>query len=190
MGKMFLAVIVLAAVALMMPTARAQQNAAPQAEKPAAPAANPADVSSPDAILAALYDVISGPAGQKRNWDRFRSLFVPGARLIPTGRAQTGEFRTRVLDPEGYIERSAPLLEGPGFYEREIARRTERFGNILHAFSTYEARRKPDDPAPFARGINSVQLFYDGTRWWVVSVFWQSESPDTPLPKEYLPAGR
>jgi len=184
------AVLLMVAVALLVPAARAQQAAAPQAEKPAVPAANPADVSSPDAILAALYDVISGPAGQKRNWDRFRSLFAPGARLIPTGRAQTGEFRARVLDAEGYVERTTPLLEGTGFYEREIARRTERFGNILHAFSTYESRRKADDPAPFIRGINSIQLLYDGTRWWIVTVFWQAESPDNPLPKEFLPAAK
>ena len=188
MRKTNLVVLLMLAVAAM--PALGQEKAAPQAEKPPAPVANPADVSSPDAILTALYDVISGPAGQKRNWDRFRTLFAPGARLIPTGRAQTGEFRARVLDAEGYVERSAPLVEGSGFYEREIARRTERFGNILHAFSTYESRRKADDPAPFMRGINSIQLLYDGTRWWIVTVFWQAESPETPLPKEYLPAAK
>jgi hypothetical protein len=162
----------------------------PQAEKPATPAANSADVSSPDAILAALYDVISGPAG-KRDWDRMRSLFVPGARLIPARRdAQSGEFRALVLDVEGYISRSAPFLEKEGFFEKEIARRSERFGNILHAFSTYESRHKADDAAPFARGINSIQLLFDGKRWWIVTIYWQGESPDTPLPKEFLPPAK
>jgi hypothetical protein len=187
---MIFVLLVMLLAALAVPLAAQEKAPAPPQEKPAPPAANPADVSSPDAILAALYDVISGPAGQKRNWDRFRSLFLPGARLIPTGRAETGEFRARVLDPEGYITRSSPMLEGQGFFEREVARRTERFGNVLHAFSTYEGRRKADDAVLLVRGINSIQLFFDGSRWWVVTVYWQAESPDTPLPKEYLPAAK
>lgn len=152
------------------------------------PAADPKDVATMDSIIAALYDVISGPAGQKRNWDRFRSLFVPGARLIPTGRnPQTGEVASRVRTPEEYIARSAPLLEQNGFFEREISRRTEKFGNIAHLFSTYESRHKAEDVKPFARGINSIQLMNDGKRWWVVTIFWQGEDDKTPLPTEYLP---
>ena len=152
------------------------------------PAADPKDVATMDSIIAALYDVISGPAGQKRNWDRFRSLFVPGARLIPTGRnPQTGEVASRVRTPEEYITRSAPLLEQNGFFEREISRRTEKFGNIAHLFSTYESRHKAEDAKPFARGINSIQLMNDGKRWWVVTIFWQGEDDKTPLPAEYLP---
>jgi hypothetical protein len=151
------------------------------------PPADPKDVATMDSIVAALYEVISGPAGQKRNWDRFRSLFVPGARLIPTGRnPQTGEVASRVRTPEEYITRSAPLLEQNGFFEREISRRTEQFGNIAHLFSTYESRHKAEEEKPFARGINSIQLMNDGKRWWVVTIFWQGEDDKTPLPAEYL----
>ena len=140
-----------------------------------------------DSIVAALYDVISGPAGQKRNWDRFRSLMAPGARFIPTGRnPQTGEIASQVRTAEEYIARSAPRIEQSGFFEREISRRTEQFGNIAHLFSTYESRRKAEDEKPFARGINSIQLMNDGKRWWVVTVFWQGEDDKTPLPAEYL----
>ena len=159
----------------------------PAASATQSPAADPKDVATMDSIVAALYDVISGPAGQKRNWDRFRSLFVPGARLIPTGRnPQTGEVASRVRTPEEYITRSAPLLEQNGFFEREISRRTEKFGSIAHLFSTYESRHKAEDEKPFARGINSIQLMNDGKRWWVVTVFWQGEDDKTPLPAEYL----
>jgi hypothetical protein len=147
--------------------------------------AEPADVATMDAIVASLYDVISGPPG-KRNWDRFRSLFYPGARLIPTGRRQTGEAGSRVLTPQDYIDRSAPLLEKNGFFEREISRRTEKFGNIAHLFSTYESRHAKDDAKPFARGINSIQMMNDGKRWWILSVFWQAEDEKNPLPSEYL----
>jgi hypothetical protein len=160
-----------------------------QAGAPAAtnqPAAKPADVGSPDAIIAALYDVISGPAGQKRNWDRMRSLFIPGARLIPTTASQQGKVVPRVLDVEGYIGRAGSNLEKNGFFEREISRKTDSFGNIMHAFSTYESRRTKEDAKPFARGINSIQLVNDGTRWWIVTVFWDSERPNNPLPEKYL----
>lgn len=152
---------------------------------PATPEARPADVASIDAIVTAVYDVISGPAGQKRDWDRFRSLFVPGARLIPV--AQAGETRAaRVLSVEDYIARSSPILEKNGFYEREIASRLERFGDIAQRFSTYESRRKADDPAPFSRGINSYQMMNDGRRWWIVTIFWEAEGPDRPIPQEFL----
>lgn len=154
-----------------------------------APAADPKDVATMDAIVAALYDVISGPAGQKRNWDRFRSLFVPGARLIPTGRRPTGEVVSRVRTPEEYIQGSQMLLEQNGFFEREISRRVEKFGNIAHVFSTYEARHKADEEKPFMRGINSIQLMNDGKRWWIVTVFWQAEDAQAQLPAEYLKRG-
>ena len=151
----------------------------------ATPVANPTDVATIDSIIAALYDVISGPAGA-RNWDRFRTLFIPGARLIPTGRRQTGEVGSRVLSPEEYIQRSAPLIEKNGFFEREIFRRAEQFGNIAHVFSTYESRHAKDDSHPFQRGINSIQAMNDGKRWWIVTIFWQGEDDKNPLPSKYL----
>jgi hypothetical protein len=150
------------------------------------PAAAPSDVASVDAVLAALYDVISGPAGKKRDWNRMRSLFIPEGRLIATARRPTGEVVRRVMDVDGYIAASGELLETQGFFETEIARRAEAFGNIAHVFSTYEARHKADDPKPFMRGVNSIQLWNDGKRWWVVTVYWQAEGPDTPLPEQYL----
>jgi hypothetical protein len=152
------------------------------------PAADPADVASIDAIVAALYDVISGPQGQKRNWNRMRSLFLPGGRLMPVGPRQAGGNVIRVMEVNDYIALSGEQLEAMGFREREIANRTERFGNIAHVFSTYEGFRG-DESQPFLRGINSIQLMYDGTRWWIVSVFWEAERPDNPLPEAYLRSG-
>ncbi len=164
------------------------------AQAPQAPSAPPvkvnqADVKSMDSILAALYDVISGPAGQKRDWDRFRSLFLPGARLIPTGRRATGQTGIHVLTPDDYVANTSPYLEKEGFYEREIARHADQYGAIAQVFSTYESRHKPGE-APFARGINSIQLLNDGQRWWVVTVLWANETPQTPLPPPYLPGGK
>ena len=167
------------------------QSSLTQSQSAALPAveAKPGDVNSIEAILAAVYDVISGPAGKKRDWDRFRSLFYPGARLIPTGkRPNESEIKARVLSPEDYIERSAPFLEKEGFFERGVSNKIEHYGNIAHVFSTYESRHKADDSQPFQRGINSFQLVNDGKRWWVMTILWQGEAPDTQIPAEYLKA--
>jgi hypothetical protein len=156
------------------------------AEPAGTPAANPADVVSIDSIITAVYDVISGPAGKKRDWDRMRSLFVPGARLIPTGPRQAGGYGSRVLTLEEYIERGSAFIEKEGFFEKEVARQLDQFGQIAHAFSTYESRHVSDDVKPFQRGINSIQLMNDGKRWWIVTIFWQGEDAQTPLPEKYL----
>jgi hypothetical protein len=155
------------------------------------PDANPGDVESIDAIIKAAYDVISGPAGEERDWDRERSLFWPDARLIPTSRAAGAvaggkELSPQLLDVEGYIKRSRVFLEQTGFYEQEITRRTEQFGHIAQVWSTYESRHSLEDAQPFMRGINSIQLFFDGRRWWILSIYWQHETAADPLPPKYV----
>jgi hypothetical protein len=173
------------------------QTQAPATQKPetpatpeAPPAAKPADVASPDAILAACYDVISGPAGQKRDWDRFRSLFLPGARLVPSGPKKDGGFFARAMSPDDYVKMGDAYFEKNGFAENEISRKSERYGNIMQIFSTYASRHDAKDAEPFERGINSFQLFYDGARWWIVTIYWQGETKETPIPKEFLPAAK
>ncbi len=149
-------------------------------------AARAADVESIDAIIAALYDVISGPAGQARDWDRFRSLFADGARLIPTAQRPDGSSMMLTWTPSEYVERAGGGLERDGFFEQEIGRVTEAFGQIAHVFSAYDSKRTLQDVAPFARGINSIQLRNDGSRWYVVTVLWDSERADLPIPAQYL----
>ena len=155
-------------------------------EKPAttAPAANPKDVESIDAIIAALYNVISGPAGE-RDWNRFRSLFLPEARMGAVRRKPDGAFSASSFTPDGYVERAGSYFKEHGFFESELSRKTEQFGQEAHVFSTYESRNAKDEK-PFARGINSLQLFNDGKRWYVVSIFWDEERADNPLPQKYL----
>ena len=144
------------------------------------------DVSSIDGIIAALYDVISGPAGEKRNWDRMRTLFIPEAKMMSTTKRPDGSMTKRVRSVEEYINSSGPLLEKDGFFEREIGRTTEQYGGIVQVFSAYDSKRKTTDAMPFARGINSIQLWNDGKRWWIVSILWQSETPDNLLPQKFL----
>ena len=149
------------------------------------PAAAPKDVESIDAIVTALYASISGPAGKPRDWNRMRSLFIPGGRLMPTGKRPDCDVGMRLLEVNDFIASSGALIEKNGFTEVELARRTDQFGHIAHVFSTYEGRMEKEPT--ILRGINSIQLMNDGSRWWVVSVFWEAETPNMPLPKEYLP---
>ncbi|MCY1078234.1 nuclear transport factor 2 family protein [Archangium lansingense] len=163
--------------------------AAQASPAPTVPEAKPEDVATPESIVAALYDVISGPKGQARNWDRFRSLFVPGARMIPSGKRKDGTIGFRQITTEEYISNSGKMLVEEGFREREIHRVEERFGSLIHVFSTYEAMRE-GEPKPFMRGVNSIQLINDGKRWWVLTVAWTAETPEQPLPAKYLPASK
>lgn len=134
---------------------------------------NEADVKSPDAIIAALYDVISGPAGQKRDWNRMRSLFSTKGTLTALVKNRAGDIVAVFMSPEEYASRSGPALERDGFFEKEIDRKVESRGNLMHVWSRYEARRKADDTQPFLSGTNAIQLFTDGKRWFIHSVLWE-----------------
>jgi hypothetical protein len=148
-----------------------------------------ADVTSVDAIVAALYDTISGPAGGVRDWVRLRSLFAPGGHLVSVHPDPDGGFAARNMALDDYIARAAPVFARTPFYEKEAARTSETFGQIAHVFSTYESRHAPGDAKPFQRGINSIELFSDGKRWWIVSLVWRAEDEKLPLPARYLHSG-
>ena len=105
---------------------------------------------------------------------------------MAVGPKKEGGFGYRVMDVDSYIKASGTYLETHGFFEREVSRVVEQFGQIAHVFSTYESRHKAEDAKPFMRGINSIQLMNDGKRWWIVSVYWEGERPDNPLPAKYL----
>ncbi|WP_323140065.1 hypothetical protein [Massilia phyllosphaerae] len=171
------------------PAAVAQPAGAAQTQPQtqAAVQARAADVASIDAIVAALYDVISGEAGKPRDWNRMRSLFAPEGRLMAVARRPDGEVVMRTMTVEDYIGRNAKAFATMGFFEREAARTTETFGQIAHVFSTYESRHAAGDAKPFQRGINSIQMAYDGKRWWIVNLVWRAEDKELPLPERYLP---
>jgi hypothetical protein len=153
---------------------------------PSTQGTSPADVASEEAIVAALYGAISGPACQHRDWDRFRGLFAPGGRLIPKVATGDGTFGIRAETPDEYSAAVKGSMEEFGFSEKEVSHVGESFNGVVHRFSTYESRRAASDAAPFARGINSIQLLNDGKRWWVVTVYWAGERPDARIPDIYL----
>jgi hypothetical protein len=147
------------------------------------PAPRKADVATMDGTLHAIYDCISGPAGE-RDWNRFRSLFVPQVRFTQTGKKPDGSVFFNPMSEEEFIRLATDVFKSAPFYENGIVNNVQTYGNIAQVFSSYESRRAPGEK-PFDRGINSVQLLNDGTRWWVVSIFWDDERPDNPLPAEF-----
>jgi len=138
-----------------------------------------------DALIDEVYTVISGPAGE-RDWDRFRSLFADGAMLT----SMQPDGRRFAMGVDEFIARSAPVGMAQPFYELELAREIEVYGNIAHAWSTYASYRNPKGKA-FSRGINSFQLVRihsaQGASWKVASILWQVEGEMLPIPQRYLP---
>jgi hypothetical protein len=149
------------------------------------PSPRAGDVATIDSIIHAFYDVISGPAGAPRQWRRDSTLYIPGVRFVAMSQRQ-GRPVAEVMDHGQYVAVANPDFLKHGFFEREIHRVTRRFGNIVHVFSTYEYRSKSDGPA-LGRGVNSIQLFWDGSRWWIANATWDGERPDNPIPTEFLP---
>ena len=145
------------------------------------------NVKTLDTTIETLYGVISGEKGEARDWDLFRFLFHPDAKLIPSGENKEGRVGARFMTPEDYINSSGNYLVENGFHEIELQREVDTFGNITQVFSTYESYRSKLDEAPFMRGINSSQLLHDGDRWWIINIYWMQESKEHPIPKQYLP---
>ena len=138
-----------------------------------------------ESTVLAVYNVISGPAG-RRDWKRFEALFAPDARIV-VSTAKDGVPGTLVMTTKDYIDRSTPALTEKGFFERPIATRTLRYGNIAHVWSTYEAREASNQEKPDARGINSIELVRVGSEWKVQSLVWQKESAAWPIPPQFAP---
>jgi hypothetical protein len=144
-------------------------------------------VQTLDSTIETLYGVISGEKGQARDWELFKYLFHPDAKLIPSGKNQAGVIGATFLTPEAYISRAVKILVDTGFFEKESHRMADTFGAITQVFSTYNSYNNESMDTPFARGINSIQLLNDGKRWWIINIYWMQESEESPIPEKYLP---
>jgi hypothetical protein len=149
-------------------------------------APRPEDVATIDGVVKAYYDVVSVKAGAPRQWDRDRTLYIKDVRFVANRVGKDGKPAPSIMSHQDYVDRTDPGLAKEGFDEHEIHRTTQRFGNVAHVFSTYESRKTAGGPV-IARGINSLELFWDGARWWIAAAVWDDESPSNPIPKEYLP---
>ena len=140
-----------------------------------------------DSTMETLYSVISGEKAEQRDWELFKYLFDENSRLIPSGKNPDNITVVRFMTPQDYIDTSGKWLVENGFYEVEIHREVDTFGHIAQVFSTYESYRSKSDDEPFMRGINSIQMFYDGERWVILNIFWMQENEENPIPQDYLP---
>lgn len=145
----------------------------------------PEEFKSIDGIIEALYSTISGPAGE-RDWDYFRSIFVPGAVMGAVAENEEKNLFYSALTPESYIKNNGPFFLKNDFWEVEIGRETQQFGGVAHVYSAYKFEAKGKDTTINKRGINSIQLVFDSDRWWIVSLQWDSERPDNQIPAEML----
>lgn len=138
------------------------------------------DWESPEAIIRASYECISGNAGEERDWARLKTLYAPNARLIPIEIAQDGVVRPNMMNVDQFIESRSPFLMAESFFEWETGRREDRCGSMAHVWSNYEAGRTLNG-SPIRRGVNSIQLWDDGTRWWIMSIAWDAVAAKTAL---------
>lgn len=143
-------------------------------------------VKTLDSTIKTLYAVISGEKDEARNWELFKFLFKPDAKLIPSGKNDKGDIMVRYMKPDDYVKNSGKWLVENGFFEKEIHRKVNAFGNIAQVFSTYESFKYDTGDKPFMRGINSIQLLNDGERWWIINIYWTQETEENPIPKKYL----
>jgi hypothetical protein len=141
------------------------------------------DVASPETIVAAFFASGSGPAGP-RDFTRMRSLFAPDARVITIRRPQTGPAAPRSRSLDEYIEESKQYLAANANFESIKKVWLEQYANLAHVFCSFEARKSPNEDV-FYRGVGSFQLMWDGSRWWILTAYWQGERPGEPLPSRY-----
>jgi len=147
--------------------------------------ADAADVATLDGIIAAYYDVVSGPAGGTSDRERDRTLHHPDALVSITGAREDGTPFLRTMTLDEYHDAFGGARAEP-FYEYELHREVLRFGNMATVWSTYASSLEPEGE-PFSRGINSIQLYHDGERWWITSWIFDSERAGNPIPAQYLP---
>jgi hypothetical protein len=145
-----------------------------------------ADVASPDAVVRAVYESISGPAGRDRDWERMRNLWLGSARIIFSSSTYDGKIRWENMALEAFIVRVSEYYKSEGFYEREIASTIHRFGNVAQIWSTFEVRRGSLSGPVIDRGINSWQLVMRDGRWWITQLIYDFETPKNPIPERYL----
>lgn len=145
----------------------------------------PEDVATIDGIIKAFYEVISGAAGQPRQWGRDKTLYSPDVRFVAMSVRDSGKPRAEIMGHAEYVNGTNDLFVKEGFIEREIGRVTRQYGNIAHIFSAYEWETTAGKKAR-GRGVNSLELYNDGTRWWISTVTWEEERPNNPIPKELL----
>lgn len=148
-------------------------------------AARPEDVGTLDGLMRAFYEVVNVKADEPRQWDRDRTLYAPWIRFVATSSDSSGKVKVITWSHQEYVDATEPLVRS-GFKEWEVARRTQVYGNMAHIDSTYAGEAREGGQVDHFRGVNSIEAYFDGKRWWISSVMWMSESPEHPIPRRYF----
>lgn len=175
----FLACGILAFVAAVGRTAPQDK---PHVERPVVPA-RADDVSTIEGIVKASYETISGGVGVPRDWGRDRTLFDPESRSVAVVvDPKTGGVTAKAKTEQEFADESDAWAVKNGFTERELRHIVKRYGNVATVLSSYEG--KSAEGKVLTRGVNIFQLYFDGKRWWILSMVWDEERPDNPIPPE------
>ncbi len=146
------------------------------------------DLGTVDGIIHSLYDAISGPAGQDRNWNTFRNLFAENARMYIAVKDKDSNYSLKIITPEAYAERNKTRFPDIGFNEDELYRITNTYGAGTQIFSTYELHfTNKNGEQEITKGVNNIQLYFDGERYFIVSIFWDADAKNIEVPDRYLP---
>jgi len=146
------------------------------------------DLSTVDGLIHSLYDAISGPAGQNRNWNVFRNLFAENARMYIAVKDKDSNYSLKIITPEEYAERNKTRFPDIGFNEDELYRITNTYGAGTQIFSTYESHfTNKNGEQEIIKGVNNIQLYFDGERYFIVSIFWDADAKNIEVPDRYLP---
>ena len=149
------------------------------------------DLSTVNGIIHSLYDVISGPVGQERNWNDFRGLFAENARMFIAVPDNDSGTVLKSITPEEYAQRNQTRLSDIGFNEDELYRITNTYGAGTQVFSTYESHfTNKNGEEEITKGINNIQLYFDGERYFIVSIFWDANAKNIEVPERYLPKNK
>lgn len=131
---------------------------------------NALDREQLNALMHAFYQVISFAEGGAPDWNGMASLFSKQARIT-----RVTPEAIDYMDLNGFRNMAEELMEVgafTSFYENELGRRTDQFGEVIHIASAYETRVSPTAVDHLERGINSLQLIREDGRWKIVSLCW------------------
>jgi hypothetical protein len=146
----------------------------------------PEDVSTIEGIVRASYETISGGVGVPRQWSRDRSLYDPNVRFAAVRvNPETKAIAVQSVTHQQYVDASDGFMVKEGFEERELGQEIHRFGNVATVLSSYEGKVASTGKV-VTRGVNIFQLYFDGQRWWILSMTWDQERADNPIPAKLL----
>lgn len=144
---------------------------------------------TPSGLIEALYRMVSFGPGPEPDWEMFRGVFLPEAIVVFSPR---GTRPMRVMSVDGFIQdwkdffRDA-ALEDKGFTETIAGMKVTEFGGLAHAWVIFEPRIGGTQPARQIRGLDSIELSFDGTRWWVAAITTDFEGPTQRIPAGLVP---